>query len=182
MGYHREAEPADAPLINNIVIAGYAHSPFHFAFKGALARVRPDDLAAQLVRGLVERTGVKQEDIEDLIVGCVFPEGERGMNLARLIGLLADLPQSVGGVTVNRFCGSSMQSVHMAAGAIALEAGEVFICAGVERAGRCGISSTRCRSSSRPIARMRPSAAWSSIWRGRSGRCSSPPGRSRSPG
>ncbi len=119
-----------------IVIAGYARSPFHFAGKGALARVRPDDLAAQVVRGLVERTGVKPEDIEDLIVGCAFPEGEQGMNVARLIGLLADLPQSVGGVTVNRFCGSSMQSVHMAAGAIALGAGEVFIAAGVESMSR----------------------------------------------
>ncbi len=123
-------------MINNIVIAGYARSPFHFASKGALARVRPDDLAAQVVRGLVERTGVKPGDIEDLIVGCAFPEGEQGMNVARLIGLLADLPQSVGGVTVNRFCGSSMQSVHMAAGAIALGAGEVFICAGVESMSR----------------------------------------------
>ena len=122
--------------MQNIVIAGYARSPFHFAAKGQLARVRPDDLAAQVVRGLVERTGVKPEDIEDLIVGCAFPEGEQGMNVARLIGLLADLPQSVGGVTVNRFCGSSMQSVHMAAGAIALGAGEVFICAGVESMSR----------------------------------------------
>ncbi|WP_428377274.1 thiolase family protein [Lichenicoccus sp.] len=122
--------------MQNIVIAGYARSPFHFASKGALARVRPDDLASQVVRGLVERSGVKPEDIEDLIVGCAFPEGEQGMNVARLIGLLADLPQSVGGVTVNRFCGSSMQSVHMAAGAIALGAGEVFICAGVESMSR----------------------------------------------
>ncbi len=123
-------------MMQNIVIAGYARSPFHFASKGALARVRPDDLASQVVRGLVERSGVKPEDIEDLIVGCAFPEGEQGMNVARLIGLLADLPQSVGGVTVNRFCGSSMQSVHMAAGAIALGAGEVFICAGVESMSR----------------------------------------------
>nr|WP_321984073.1 thiolase family protein [uncultured Lichenicoccus sp.] len=122
--------------MQNIVVAGFTRSPFHFASKGALARVRPDDLAAQVVRGLVERTGVKQDDIEDLIVGCAFPEGEQGMNVARLIGLLADLPQSVGGVTVNRFCGSSMQSVHMAAGAIALGAGEVFICAGVESMSR----------------------------------------------
>lgn len=118
--------------MKNVVIAGYARSPFHFAHKGDLAKVRPDDLAAQVVRGLIDRTGVKPEDIEDIIVGCAFPEGEQGFNVARLIGFLADLPLSVAGVTVNRFCGSSMQSVHMAAGAIQLEAGEVFVCAGIE--------------------------------------------------
>ncbi|MGH1483237.1 MAG: thiolase family protein [Geminicoccales bacterium] len=118
--------------MKNVVIAGYARSPFHFAHKGDLAKVRPDDLAAQVVRGLIERSGVKPEDIEDIIVGCAFPEGEQGFNVARLIGFLADLPLSVAGVTVNRFCGSSMQSVHMAAGAIQLDAGEVFVCAGIE--------------------------------------------------
>ncbi|MCQ8279808.1 thiolase family protein [Acetobacteraceae bacterium KSS8] len=122
--------------MRNVVIAGYARSPFHFASKGQLARVRGDDLAAQVVRGLVERTGVDPADIEDLIVGCAFPEGEQGMNVARLIGLLAELPISVGGATVNRFCGSSMQSIHMAAGQIALGAGEVFIAAGVESMSR----------------------------------------------
>ncbi len=115
-----------------VVIAGYARSPFHFANKGDLAKVRADELCAQVVRGLVERTKVKPEDIEDLIVGCAFPEGEQGFNVARLIGFLADLPLSVAGMTVNRFCGSSMQSIHIAAGAIQLGAGDVFICAGVE--------------------------------------------------
>jgi acetyl-CoA acyltransferase len=122
--------------MTNAVIAGYARSPFQFASKGALARVRPDDLAAQVVRALVSRTGVKSEDIEDIIVGCAFPEGEQGLNVARLIGLLSDLPLSVAGVTVNRFCGSSMQSIHIAAGQIALGAGEVFVCAGIESMSR----------------------------------------------
>ncbi len=118
--------------MKNVVIAGYARSPFHFAHKGELTKVRPDDLAAQVVRGLIERTGVKPEDIEDVIVGCAFPEGEQGFNVARLIGLLAELPISVAGATINRFCGSSMQAVHMAAGAIQLDAGDVFVCAGIE--------------------------------------------------
>lgn len=122
--------------MTNVVIAGYQRSPFSLATKGELARVRPDDLAAQVVRGLVEKTGVKVEDIEDLILGCAFPEAEQGFNLGRLVVLMADLPQSVGGVTVNRFCGSSMQSIHMAAGQIQLGAGEVFICAGVESMSR----------------------------------------------
>jgi acetyl-CoA acyltransferase len=116
----------------NVVIAGYARSPFHFASKGALTKVRPDDLAATVVRGLLEKTGVEAEDIEDLIVGCAFPEAEQGLNVARLIGFLAELPLSVPGATVNRFCGSSMQAIHSAAGAIQMDAGEAFICAGVE--------------------------------------------------
>ena len=122
--------------MTNVVIAGYARSPFTLARKGALARVRPDDMAADVVRGLIAQTGVNPEDIEDIIMGCAFPEGEQGMNVARLIGLLADLPLTVGGCTVNRFCGSSMQSVHMAAGQIQLGAGDVFIAAGVESMSR----------------------------------------------
>lgn len=118
--------------MTNAVIAGYVRSPFTPARKGALAKVRPDDLAAQVVKGLVEKTGVDPKDIEDLILGCAFPEGEQGFNVARLVTFLADLPRSVAGVTVNRFCGSSMQSIHQAAGAIAIGAGDVFICAGVE--------------------------------------------------
>lgn len=116
----------------NVVIAGYVRSPFHLAGKGRLTKVRPEDMAAQVIRALVERTGVKTPDIEDLIVGNAFPEGEQGFNIARIIGFVAELPQSIGAVTVNRFCGSSMQAVHQAAGAIQLGAGEVFLCAGVE--------------------------------------------------
>jgi acetyl-CoA acyltransferase len=118
--------------MKNVVIAGYARSPFHFANKGELARVRPDELLARVIEALIERTHIDPADIEDLIVGCAFPEGEQGLNVARLIGFLAHLPLSVAGTTVNRFCGSSMQSVHMAAGAIQMDAGEAFICAGVE--------------------------------------------------
>ncbi|APE28422.1 thiolase family protein [Aurantiacibacter gangjinensis] len=118
--------------MTDVVIAGYVRSPFHPAYKGALAKTRPDDLAANTIRGLVEKTGVKPEDIEDIVMGCAFPEGEQGFNIARLVGLLADLPLDVGGITMNRFCGSSMSSIHYAAGQIAMGAGDVFICAGVE--------------------------------------------------
>jgi len=118
--------------MRNVVIAGYVRSPFTPAKKGELAKVRPDDLAAQTVRGLLARTGVNPQDIEDLIVGCAFPEGEQGFNVARIIGFLAELPLTVAGATVNRFCGSSMQAIHMAAGAIQWNAGEAFLCAGVE--------------------------------------------------
>ncbi len=114
------------------VIAGYVRSPFTLAKKGELATVRPDDLAATVVAELVRRAGVPSGEIEDLLLGCAFPEGEQGFNVARLIGLMAGLDKSVAGATVNRFCGSSMQAIHMAAGAIAIGAGEAFVCAGVE--------------------------------------------------
>ena len=119
-----------------VVIAGYARSPFSPAFKGELARVRPDEMASQVVRGLLQRTGIDPAEIEDLIVGCAFPEGEQGFNMARLIGFLAELPLSVAGVTVNRFCGSSMQAIHMAAGALQMGAGSAYLCAGVESMSR----------------------------------------------
>ena len=118
------------------VIAGYVRSPFHFAHKGALIEKRPDDLAADVVRGLIAATGIDPAEIEDVIVGCAFPEGEQGLNLGRIVALTADLPISVAGATINRFCGSSMQAIHMAAGAIRMDAGEAFVCAGVESMSR----------------------------------------------
>jgi len=125
--------------MKKVVIAGYARSPFTPATKGALASVRPDELAAQVICALVARSEVRPEDIEDLLLGCAFPEGEQGLNLARLVGLMSGLPQSVGAATLNRFCGSSMSSVHVAAGSIAMGAGEVFVCAGVESMSRVPI-------------------------------------------
>ncbi|MDH4559958.1 thiolase family protein [Pseudomonas sp. BN411] len=118
--------------MQSIVIAGYARSPFHFAKKGGLINLRPDDLAAQVVKGLVNRLDIDPRQIEDLILGCAYPEAEQGMNLARITGFLAGLPETVAGATVNRFCGSSMSAIHFAAGQIQLGAGEAFICGGVE--------------------------------------------------
>ncbi|WP_239805496.1 thiolase family protein [Croceicoccus hydrothermalis] len=126
--------------MTDIVIAGYARSPFHLANKGDLARVRPDDLAAQTIRGLIEKTGVDASRIEDVILGCAFPEGEQGLNVARMVVLLADLPISVGGMTVNRFCGSSMSAIHIAMGQIAIGAGDAYICAGLESMSRVPMS------------------------------------------
>ena len=118
--------------MKNVVIAGYTRTPFTLAKKGELVGVRPDDLAASAIRGLLVQTGVDGKEIEDLILGCAFPEGEQGLNMARLVVFMSGLPDAVGGATVNRFCGSSMQAIHQAAGAIQMHAGEAFICAGVE--------------------------------------------------
>jgi acetyl-CoA acyltransferase len=122
--------------MKNVVIAGYVRSPFHFANKGKLARIRPDDLAAQVVNGLLKKTGVDPNEIEDIMLGCAFPEGEQGFNIAKLVGMLSNLPQSVAGTTINRFCGSSMQAIHMAAGAIQMDAGHAFIAGGIESMSR----------------------------------------------
>ncbi len=122
--------------MKNVVIAGYARSPFHIAGKGELIKVRPDDLAAAVVKELLARTGVDGAAVEDLVMGCAFPEGEQGFNVAKIVAMIAGLPQSVAGATVNRFCGSSMQAIHQAAGAIALGAGDCFIAAGVESMSR----------------------------------------------
>lgn len=126
--------------MKNAVIAGYVRSPFTPANKGELAKVRPDDLAAEVIKALVKKTGVNPDNIEDLKLGCAFPEGEQGLNIARLVVFIAGLPISIGGVTLNRFCGSSMQSIHDAAGAIAAGAGDVFIAAGVESMTRIPMS------------------------------------------
>lgn len=118
------------------VICAYARSPFTPANKGELAKVRPDDLLAQVIKGLLGKVSLKADDIEDMLVGCAFPEGEQGFNIGRMVALMAGLPQTVAGSTVNRFCGSSMESIHMAAGKIACGAGELFIAAGVESMSR----------------------------------------------
>lgn len=120
----------------SVVICGFKRSPMHFANKGDLAKVRPDDMAAEVVKALISSTGVNQDDIEDLIMGCAFPEAEQGFNIAKLVAQHAELPESVAGITINRFCGSSMSAIHNAAGMIQMGAGEAFICAGVESMSR----------------------------------------------
>lgn len=123
-------------MSKDVVICGYVRSPFTPAKKGDLAKIRPDDLAAEVVKGLIKKYSIKVDDVEDLILGCAFPEAEQGMNLARNVVFLSGLPNSVGGVTVNRFCASSMQAIHQAAGAIVSGSGELFIAGGVESMSR----------------------------------------------
>jgi acetyl-CoA acyltransferase len=114
------------------LIAAYTRTPFHFARKGALAGVRPDTLAARAVTGLLERTGIDPATLEDVIAGCAYPEAAQGNNIARIVALLAGLPHAVGGMTVNRFCGSSMSAIHVAAAQIEAGLGEAYLCIGVE--------------------------------------------------
>ena len=118
------------------LIAGYARSPFTPARKGKLARTRPNDIAAAVVNGLLKKLEINPALVEDLIVGTAFPEAEQGFNLARMLTFLTELPDSVPGVTVNRFCGSSMQAIHDAVGRIAMGSGECFIAGGIESMSR----------------------------------------------
>lgn len=115
-----------------VVICGYKRSPFTLANKGALVKTRSDDMAAAVIQALIKETGVNPEHIEDHLMGCAFPEAEQGFNIARIVNAIAGLPDRVAGATVNRFCGSSMTTIQMAAGYAQMGAGEVFLCTGAE--------------------------------------------------
>ncbi len=117
-------------------VVDYARSPFTQSTKGGLTGVRPDDLAAAIIRAVTGRAALGVNEVEDVILGCAFPEGEQGLNIGRTVGLLAGLPQSAGGATINRWCGSSMNAIQVAAGSIAIGAGEVFVAGGVESMSR----------------------------------------------
>ncbi len=116
------------------VIVSTARTPIGRAGKGSLVDARPDDLCAFAVRDGA-RPGARScppEEIVDVIVGCGFPQEKQGMNLGRRVALLAGLPESVPGTTVNRFCASSLQTIRMAFHAIRAGEGEAFVAAGVE--------------------------------------------------
>lgn len=117
-------------------IAAYVRTPFTFARKGALAAARPDDLGAHIIRALLERTKIDGTEVEDVVWGCAFPEGEQGLNIGRIVGMLAGLPETTAGATVNRWCGSSVQAIQMAAGMLLMNAGEAFIAGGSESMSR----------------------------------------------
>ena len=114
------------------VICDYVRTPFHRAHKGELAQVRPEDMLNATVSEIIARTKVNVNDIEDLMLGCAYPEGVQGLNLGRIATYLPGLPNTIPGMTTNRLCGSSMQVAHSAAGAISIGSGEVFLTAGVE--------------------------------------------------
>lgn len=114
------------------VICDYVRTPFHRAHKGELAQVRPEDMLNATVSEILARSKVNVNDIEDLMLGCAYPEGVQGLNLGRIATYLPGLPNTIPGMTTNRLCGSSMQVAHTAAGAISIGSGEVFLTAGVE--------------------------------------------------
>jgi len=123
----------------DVVIVDGVRSAMGKTKNGIFRNVRADSLSAELVRALVARNQFDVNEVEDLIWGCVNQTLEQGMNIGRNIGLLADLPKTVAGQTVNRLCGSSMQALHTAAAQIATNQGDIFIIGGVEHMGHVGM-------------------------------------------
>ncbi|TVR26275.1 MAG: acetyl-CoA C-acetyltransferase [Ilumatobacter sp.] len=122
--------------MSEAVIVATARSPIGRAAKGSMVSIRPDDLSAQIVKALMAQVPqVQASDVEDLIMGCGQPAGEAGFNIARVVAVLAGL-DDVPGVTVNRYCSSSLQTIRMAAHAIKAGEGDCFIAAGVETVSR----------------------------------------------
>ena len=120
------------------VIVATARSPIGRAFKGSLVSLRPDDMAAQMVKAVLAKVPqLEPSQVEDLLLGNAQPAGEAGYNMARVVAILAGMP-SVPGTTVNRYCSSSLQTIRMAAHAIRAGEGDVFIAAGVEAVSRFG--------------------------------------------
>ncbi len=119
-------------MATEIVIAEAVRSAVGRGHKGALSTKRPDELAADVIRGLLARVPQAKAAVDDVVLGCAMPEGEQGLNVARLITLLADLGQEVGAQTVNRFCSSGLQAIATAAGQIAIGTSDVVIAGGVE--------------------------------------------------
>lgn len=118
--------------MRNAVIVAAARTAVGKAPRGALRTVRPDDMAAAVIQAVIEKAGIDPAEIEDVVLGCAFPEAEQGMNVARIATLRAGLPESVTGQTVNRFCSSGLQSIATAAQQIMAGMGDVIIAGGVE--------------------------------------------------
>ena len=117
-------------------ICGYVRSPFTRAHRGYLKDVRPDDMAGQVANALLLKIGLSPSAIDDVLIGCAYPEGEQGLNIGRIVTHYLNGPPSLSGMTTNRLCGSSMQVMHTAAGMIARGWGDLFLCGGVESMSR----------------------------------------------
>ena len=125
--------------MRDVVIIDAIRSPIG-KFGGALSTVRPDDLLADVLKGLMKRTGIDPDQVEDVIVGCGNQAGEDNRNVARMAVLLANLPKEIGGVTVNRNCASGLDAVNQAAKSIIAQEGDIFIAGGVESMSRAPYS------------------------------------------
>jgi acetyl-CoA acyltransferase len=120
---------------NDAVVVLAHRSAIGRAKKGALALTRPDDLAAELIRAVLKKAealGVQKDAIDDVLIGCAMPEGEQGLNVARIAALAAGLPDSVSAATINRFCSSGVESIATAAGKIAAGHARIILAGGVE--------------------------------------------------
>jgi acetyl-CoA acyltransferase len=119
--------------MQNVVIVDAVRSAVGRAIKGSLAQRRPDELAGEVIRGLLARVpNLSPALVEDVILGCAMPEGEQGLNVARVAGFLGGLPQETAAITINRFCSSGLQAIALGAGAIAMGSVDLVVAGGVE--------------------------------------------------
>ncbi len=118
------------------VIVDWRRTPFSRSHKGPLSVVRPDEFASQVLTELLNHLSIDPAEIDDVIVGCAYPEGEQGYNIGRMMALISRLPPEVPGVTINRLCGSSMQAILYATANISAGWGECFVCGGIESMSR----------------------------------------------
>lgn len=129
--------------MNNAVIVAAARTAVGKAPKGSLRTMRPEEMAAAVIERVVERAGIAPGMLEDVVMGCAMPEAEQGMNVARIAALMANLPETVCGQTVNRFCSSGLQTIALAAQQIMAGMGEVILAGGVESMSRVPMSSNK---------------------------------------
>src|SRR3974377_573412 len=119
--------------MNEAVIVSSVRTPVGRGFKGSLRASRPDDLAARLIKEALARVpGLNPKQIDDVILGCAMPEGEQGMNVARIAALRAGLPVETSAMTVNRFCASGLQAIALAAERIRSGGAQVIVAGGTE--------------------------------------------------
>ena len=119
--------------MTEVMIVDAVRSAVGRAQKGSLAHTRPDEMAGQVIAGLLSRTeAVTPEMVEDVVLGCAMPEGEQGLNIARVAGMLGGLPEETAAFTINRFCSSGLQAIAVAAGHIAIGSYDVAVAGGIE--------------------------------------------------
>src|SRR5258708_19969221 len=116
-----------SPMSTDIVIVDAVRSAVGGAHKGSLAERRPDELAGEVIRGLLARVKLAPAEVEDLVLGCAMPEGEQGLNVARVAGFLGGLPEETSAMTINRFCSSGLQPIALAPGAIAFGSNDLLL-------------------------------------------------------
>ena len=118
------------------LIVDWGRSPFTRSHKGELTDIRPDEIAGQVARAILDRNSIDNTQIDDIIVGCAYPEGEQGYNIGRIMTFLGNMPDSVPGQTINRLCGSSMEAIITASAKIGMEWGDCFLVGGIESMSR----------------------------------------------
>jgi acetyl-CoA acyltransferase len=144
--------------MNDIVIADAVRSAVGRAHKGSLAHKRPDELAGEVIAALLARVPqVKADMVEDLVLGCAMPEGEQGLNIARIAGLLGGLSQDSAAMTINRFCSSGLQALALGAGAIMMGSNDIVIAGGVESMTLVPMTGNKLSASPEAMAKV-PSA------------------------